>query len=398
MFQHWDTGATVWSEATVPTFAMKVYDLQWFTTFDMTYDQAAEALVADGIDTVLTQNRIDPLPHSGVDQRAYLARFADRLAVYDDHAWVEALKRHGLRVLETSAVFFDPAALERLPDARPVDADGQPDRGIDWYVGICPTHEAYVSEKVAKLRRVTAEFQPDGIFLQFIRYPGFWENWTWSPDYVFTNRDRFCFCDRCRSLFADEQGIVLPAGSAASHAVTILADHAQSWASWRCEQVAAVVGRIRTAVNDEAPGTGLMLNTLPFPTADFGGQDVRRTFAAQDLRLLAPQVERFELMTYLQILNRPISWLSEAIEDARGRLPPDREVVCTLQVDALYTTGIHRARNRPTAVTADDLEMAGRAALEAGADGLVFYHWTDVLHDEAEGGRKHHALKAITGA
>jgi hypothetical protein len=69
-----------------------------------------------------------------------------------------------------------------------------------------------------------------------------------------------------------------------------------------------------------------------------------------------------------------------------------------LQVDALYTEGVHRARRRPEAVTADDLEEAASAALAAGADGrLVFYHWTDFLLDEAQGGRKRDALRAITG-
>ena len=114
---------------------MKVYDLQWFTTFGMGYEQAVEALVADGIDTVLTQNRIDPLPASGVDQQDYLARFGDLLATFEDEQWVDALKRHGLRVLQTTATLFDPPALQRFSDARPTDANGQPDPGIDWYVG-----------------------------------------------------------------------------------------------------------------------------------------------------------------------------------------------------------------------------------------------------------------------
>jgi hypothetical protein len=377
----------------MPSFAMKVYDLQWFTTFGMSYDEAAAALAADGIDTVLTQNRIDPLPHSGVDQATYLAAYGARLASYDDREWLAALRRHGLRVLETSAMLFDPPALQRFPDARPVNALGEPDVGIDWYVGICPTHEHYLAEKIDRLRQVSEELQPDGLFLQFIRYPGFWENWTWEPDYPFTAADRSCFCDRCRGRFAQERGIALPSGSIAEQAGAILADDRDAWNAWRAERIAEIVGRVRAATGTPV----MMLNTLPFPRSDFGGQDVRREIAAQDLGLLAAHVDRFELMTYLQILNRPISWLRAAVADARALLPPGKELVCTLQVDALYTDGIHAARNRPRAVTAADLRDASRAAFESGADGLVFYHWTDFLVDEAAGGSKRQALRAVTG-
>ncbi len=382
----------------VPTFAMKVYDLQWFTTFAMSYDEAAEALAGDGIDTVLTQNRIDPLPNSGVDQRDYLSRFGDHLSSYRDAAWVDALRRRGLRVLQTSAVLFDPAALERYPDARPIDANGESARAVDWYVGICPTHEAYLDEKLSKLDRVAEELAPDGLFLQFIRFPGFWENWTCSPDYAFSNADQFCFCDRCRSRFTAERNIELPSGDAASQAATILEQHGDAWTAWRCGVIAGIIGRVRSLPSVSRRGLPLMINTLPFPDSDFDGQAVRRTVAAQDLALLAEHAQGFELMTYLQILNRPTSWMPAVLGSAWAELSGvESQVVCTLQVDALYTEGVHGVRQRSALVTADDLWEAGSTALEVGADGLVFYHWTDVLVDEARNGRKRAVLRAITG-
>ena len=383
----------------MPTFAMKVYDLQWFTTFGMDVDQAAEALAEDGIDVVLTQNHIDPLPTSGVDQHEYLARYQDRIRAYDDRAWVDALKRHGLTVLETSAVLFDPPALLRFPDARPVDANGEPHVGLDWYVGICPTHDAYLDEKVTKLARVVEELSPDGLFLQFIRYPGFWENWTWSPEYQFSDSDRYCYCDRCRSRFSEALHLSLPPGDAASQAHLILRHHGAEWTDWRCRVIADIVRRSREIGMTNPDGTQLMLNTLPFPATDYGNQAVRREIAAQDLRLLSPYTDRFELMTYLQILNRPVSWLRTSIGDAHAELDKSGgEVVCTLQGEALYTDGIHRSRMRAPTVTADDIFQAATSALDAGVDGLVFYHWTDFLVDEAAGGHKREALRSITHA
>jgi hypothetical protein len=370
---------------------MKVYDFQWFTAFGMSYAEAAAELRADGIETVLVQNRLDPLPTSGVDQD--LSRVVDRMANYDDRAWAAALREAGLRCYQTTATFFDPAALATFPDARAVNARGEPDRGFDWYLGICPTHEGYLAAKIARLTQVVETLLPDGLFLSFTRYPGFWESWT--PDYRFSDADRFCFCDRCRALFARELDIALPTGDTAAQARFILDEHGAAWMRWRCRQVGRVVARIASAVRDRRPRLRLMLNTLPFPVTDFDGFDARREIAAQDLGSLAEWIDAFELMTYLQILRRPAAWLEPAIDDARQALTPDRAVYCTLQVAPLYLDGVHAGKGRAPDVTARDLEIAARTALHHGADGLVFYHWTDFLLDERAGGDKRRALRAV---
>jgi hypothetical protein len=379
-------------EIATPHIGMKVYDLQWFTTFGLEPATAARMLRDDGVDTVLVSNRIDPLPNSGVDQRDYLTAAATRLAAYDDRVWSEALRDAGLQVYQTTATFFDPPALERIPDAWPIDADGAPEAGFDWYLGVCPPDDAYLAWKIDRVRRVVDELRPDGFFLSFTRFPGFWENWT--PDYRFTNADRFCFCPRCRARFAETTGIVLPPGDAAAQARFILDRHGDAWTDWRCDQIVGAIGRISAAASEVVPGLPIMLNTLAFPASDFDGLNVRREIAAQDLTRLSAVVDRFELMTYLQILRRSPEWLGPVVADAR-RLAPDRPLYCTLQVAPLYTEGVHAGRERASDITADDLERAGRAALDAGADGLVFYHWTDFLLDEAAGGRKRQVLRAL---
>lgn len=374
--------------------AMKVYDLQWFTTYGMSYADAAGQLAADGVTVVLTQNRLDPLPSSGVDQRAYLAAYGERLAAYDDLAWVEAVRAAGMEAHQTTATFFDPAALETFPDARPINARGEPDRGIDWYTGVCPTHEGYLRWKIDRITAAVRSYRPESMFLQFTRFPGFWENWTWNPDYVFTDSDRYCFCDRCRALFANASGFVLPDGDLATQAQAILAGAPEVWNAWRAHRLHEDIQRIASAL-EPLGAPPLTLNTLPFPRSDFDGQDVRRTIVAQDLSLLSGTISTFELMTYLQILHRPASWVRDAVTDARALVGSDRSIVTTMQVAPLYTDGIHATRNRPPDVTAADLLEAGTVALDAGVDGLVFYHWTDFLEDEAGGGRKRAALREL---
>jgi hypothetical protein len=373
---------------------MKVYDYQWATSFGMDAGTAAAELTRDGIDTVLVRNQIDPLPTSGVDQEAYLASGCP-ISVAMDRVWSEALRAGGLRIYQTTALFFDPELLKSFPDARPVDANGDPHRGFDWYLGVCPTHEGYLEAKIDRLQRVAAELEPDGLFLSFTRYPGFWENWV--PSYTFIDADRYCFCPRCRSRFAADLELDLAPGGAATQARVILEEHGAAWTIWRSRQIVTVIEHIAAAVRAQRPDAEIMLNTLAFPASDFEGIDVRREIAAQDLAMLRRSVDRFELMTYLQILDRPDAWLEPVVTDARRALP-DRPLYCTLQVAPLYTEGIHAGRGRPPDITAEELDESARAALAAGADGLVFYHWTDFLVDEAAGGRKRAVLRGLAGA
>ena len=372
---------------------MKVYDYQWSATFGMDAATAASELARDGVATVLVRNLIDPLPTSGVDQEGYLGSGVPS-SVATDRVWSDALHAAGLRVYQTTALFFDPELLRAFPDARPLDANGHPDAGFDWYLGVCPTHEGYLEAKIDRLRAVAAELEPDGLFLSFTRYPGFWENWV--PGYTFTNSDRFCFCPRCRGRFARDLGLDLGPDDAAAQARIILGEHAAAWTDWRSARIVDAIDRIAAVVITERPGLQIMLNTLAFPASDFDGRDVRKAIAAQDLSVLRQIVDQFELMTYLQILNRPHAWLEPVIMDARGAVP-DRPLFCTLQVAPLYTEGVHAGRGRAEAITAEDLDRTARTALDAGADGLVFYHWTDFLVDEAEGGGKRAVLRALSG-
>ncbi|MGH2616948.1 MAG: hypothetical protein ACRDJC_17075 [Thermomicrobiales bacterium] len=375
------------------SIAMKVYDYQWATTFGMDASTSAAALVRDGVDTVLVRNQIDPLPTSGVDQEGYLAS-GEPISVAVDRAWSDALRQVGVRVYQTTALFFDPELLQTFPDARPIDANGNAHRGFDWYLGVCPTHDGYLAAKCERLRRVAADLAPDGVFLSFTRYPGFWENWI--PGYAFSRADRYCFCSRCRARFAADLGLELPAGDVAAQARFILDEHGLAWNAWRAARIVAAIDGIAKGVRAERPDVKIMLNTLPFPASDFDELDVRRAIAAQDLVMLRNVVDRFELMTYLQILNRPDDWLDAVIGDAR-RDVPDRPLLCTLQVAPLYTAGVHAGRGRAEEITADELDRSARTALDAGADGLVFYHWTDFLVDEAAGGRKRDVLRGLSG-
>ena len=172
--------------------------------------------------------------------------------------------------------------------------------------------------------------------------------------------------------------------------------HRETWIRWRSGVLRSIIEQIAQESGAGTHGLEIMLNTLPFPQSDFGGLDVRRTIGGQDLALLSDTIDCFELMTYLQILKRPVSWIDTVVTDAIRQVPTGTKLVCTLQVNPLYTTGIHTGRGRASVSGADQLWESASTAFHAGADGIVFYHWTDFLEDEAAGGIKRQMLREIT--
>ena len=161
-------------------------------------------LARDGVDTVLIRNQIDPLPTSGVDQEGYLASVR-RQSVATDREWSDALRAAGLRVYQTTALFFDPELL----------ADRCPTRGRSTRTASRSRRSTGISASAPRTRAIwrprsiacdasSPSWSRTGSFLSFTRYPGFWENWV--PGYTFTDADRFCFCPRCRARFARRAG------------------------------------------------------------------------------------------------------------------------------------------------------------------------------------------------
>ncbi len=150
--------------------AVKNYGFSWYTTFGLSEEAAAATMARQGIDWVVVQNLLDPVPGSAVDQ-------APPPPTYSDLRFRDALRHQGIRYFEASSVFFRPAAAERDPSLTPIDATGRPMTRFGWYVGLCPTSIEYLAEREETVERVVSELRPDGVFLVFIRFPGFWELW-----------------------------------------------------------------------------------------------------------------------------------------------------------------------------------------------------------------------------
>lgn len=370
--------------------AVKNYGPDWYTRFGLPYEEAAQTMLRQGIDVAVVQNTLDPLPTTAVDQ-SIPTGYRERFATYSDRSFRDALREAGIRYFETSACFFGPDRLERWPSLLPVDADGRPMEKFGWYIGLCPSNDEYAAARLALLERVVDEMEPDGLFLAWIRFPGFWE--LWMPETTRGEIPEYCFCDRCRGRFQEERDVSLRGRDVRQQAREILSEYRDDWTAWKCAVIADFVRAVRERANQVRPGTQIMINAVPFGRGDY--DDVAREVCGQGVEELSPHSDIFEFMFYHQILRRePEVWIASLMTEMRDRT--DRTLLADVQPKADYLDPIYASGRRRPVVTSEEFVAALRATLTSAADGLMVYHWKDFLEEEAAGDtRKTDALRAF---
>jgi hypothetical protein len=118
----------------------------------------------------------------------------DAVFVPEEPETMAFFKGRGFRVFLSMKAFGGRGAWKTFPDARPVRADGRLlGEGNDdgGHGGVCPTSAGWRAERLKRLETLASRYlrtgAADGIWLDFIRYPGFWE--TPSPKIPDT-----CYC------------------------------------------------------------------------------------------------------------------------------------------------------------------------------------------------------------
>jgi hypothetical protein len=366
------------------TVAVKNYGFEWYVHHGLNELQAADAMIRHGIDWVVVQNLQDPLPTTAVLQET-------PGPLYDDRRFRDALRAKGLKVFEASAVFFRPDAYAAHPDLRPVDAQGRTMEPFGWYVGLCPTNQRYLAERAAVIEEVVATLQPDGIFLAFIRFPGFWE--LWMPE---TRRDEiveYCFCDRCLARFSADTGHALPEGPTAVRSRIVLNEMRDAWTAWKCDVIAGVIRRLGDAARRGRPGAEVLINGVALGRRDY--HDAISEVLGQRPESIGAVANHIELMFYHQIMRRdPVSWIGELTSEVRART--SMTMLACLQGKPDYLGPLYAAGRRHPTIPFEEYRAALRAVAASPADGVMVYHWVDFLENELSGdGRMVEALRAF---
>ena len=276
-----------------------------------------------------------------------------------DGETIKWFKEHGFGVYIAINAFGGKGAWKRYPDSVPVKADGQllgsePD--YKGHGGVCPTHPAWRGERLKHVKHIIKQFGGqggiDGIWLDFIRYPGLWE--VKEPRIPDT-----CYCQRCLRKFQEDSRVKLPAESEEKKAALWIKKHCPyEWMKWKKEQILSFVIDVRETLGP------LKLGLFLVPWTKGEKQNAISYRLAQDAFQLSREADVISPMLYHKMCGKPPPWVGHMIryykEGAGCEVWP---IVQSMDCNAVEF--------------GQTLKYAG----QADADGLLVFSWNGMKRD-----------------
>jgi hypothetical protein len=279
---------------------------------------------------------------------------------FRDGAMLQALARERLDLWLNVPVFYDPAYLERHPDAYAITNLGR--RAVhDWLHFVCPSQDAYLDALVKDLRGLLARLRPTVVSLDFIRHFVFWEGVRLDgpPEAI----EDGCYCPTCLRRFEEASGERVDRSDPARDLRGRLRPR---WADWKCRRIADVAERLFVEIRDLADGARLAIKTVPWGGADLEG--AIRWSAGQDLGQLTRGVDLVTPMAFTHILGQTPEWKRRLLRDVQSST--GKPILSYLQVDKVY-----RAEEISTA----ELEAELQEASSSDHAGIVVFHYDQLV-------------------
>ena len=227
-----------------------------------------------------------------------------------DKETVAWFKDRGFQVFVSVNAFGGEGSWKSFPDSRPIKADGSllgSGSGDKGHGGACPTHEGWRRERLKYVVQLVSEFGGergiDGLWLDFIRYPGLWE--TAVPEIPDT-----CYCPRCLKKFQADSKIQMPKGLEGKDAAAWIRGNAPyEWMKWKKEQIASFVVAVKKILTENPGKRPLKLGLFLAPWTKGERGNAVSYLLGQDPFELAELVDVISPMVYHKMCGKSPKWV-----------------------------------------------------------------------------------------
>ncbi|HPO82392.1 MAG TPA: hypothetical protein PK487_05440 [bacterium] len=284
-----------------------------------------------------------------------------------DKDTVDRIHNEGAKVFVEVGIFAGKDTVERHPDLAPIGMDGNPLSPIDWYMGINPAIDWYREKKLLEIRDILENYNIDGLWLDFIRYPCHWE--VLNP-----KLEQSSFDDVSVRKFEQYTGEDVRGGDVQDKARWILENKLDQWTRWKCSQISLFCRDVRDLITSLKKDALLGIFSVPWREDDF--DDAIHKIIAQDFEELSLYVDVFSPMVYHLMCGFPAGWIREYPLYLKGKT--EKTVIPIVQ-----------AVDEPRKV--ENLQEIIESVLNSSLDGVVVFTTRSIFEDK----EKIRALKSI---
>lgn len=322
-------------------------------------------------------------------------------ALLESNTLRHELEREDIATVLRFPVLFD-AATKQNPELCMQTPSGQCAHE-QWMQLVCPSQKDFLEQKAEALTRATRRFTPAAVLLEYVHHFSFWEQSSGPPTV------QSCFDEACIEAFSKtlppKQAANIPekpsdkdkkdkkddSDQKPSKRVAYIQNQlAPQWARFRRQQITKLSRQMALAVRAGCSQSRVWLQIVPWRQRDF--QNAAQRVVAQELPELAQWVDGFCPMTWHHVLGHPPAWIASVLRDQQGQIPAQPSAAGPGSKSITWLSSVQVApAYREKTVAPEAIEAAVDASRFA--QGLIFWHWEQLLADRRKWERAQKALR-----
>jgi len=234
----------------------------------------------------------------------------------------------------------------------------KPEYSIYW---VCPSAELYREYLKKLMIEVIEKYDVDGIHLDYVRYPE-----TLEGRY-------YCYCKRCLKRFKEEYGYIFPTNDVI---------HVRYYVTILCENVSSSVKEFAKLAKEHGKKISAYVFTDYTTAIEACYQDW--PYFSRYLDLLLPTL--YEVSP---------EWMKVLVKRAKSVASKGCKITPVIYTNTVIRRAVKGARRWSLKRNAEYILESMRSVKEAGADGIVFYHYSALFGKSVAGNLPKHELERV---